>query len=147
MERSPIYKGLTIDRFLHKTQIEGEPWGTIEVEIMSVKHRTSRVKEGSNRQPVEFWNVEVQDSNSKEMTVNFWQDDHLRFRDDLKKGTLVRMEVKPPSGGYRTLTFNAPQKHLRAKSLPKNREDDMRLVVLPPGESENVDLTDFSPEA
>jgi DNA polymerase III alpha subunit len=133
VERSPLYKGYTIDVFLQKTEIEGELFSSIEVEIASCTKRSS--KKG-----VEFYTVGVEDANGKNMMVNVWLDDYLRFKEELKKGTLVRMECKPPTGGFRTLTFNAPQKRFRSK-LP-NKEDDMRLMVLPQAnEDPCVDLT------
>lgn len=122
IERSPLYKGFTIDLFLQKTENEGVPYFPIEVEITSCTKRSS--KKG-----VEFYTVGVEDSNGKSMLMNVWLDDYLRFKEEFKKGTLVRIECKPPTGGFRTLTFNAPQKRFRSK-LP-NKEDDMRLMVLP----------------
>lgn len=140
VERSPVYKGWTIDKFLEYVEVKQEAYGIIEVEILSVRHRVSKNKK------TEFYSVDVEDANGKKMVINVWMDDYIRFKDKWKKGHLLRLEVKPPTGGYRTLTFNAPQKRFRHKVLPKNVDDDLRLYKMPTGdeikeEPETADLT------
>ncbi len=136
VERSPLYKGYTIDLFMSRVQAEKIPEEYIEVEILKVDKRKS--KSGT-----EFYSVTVEDANGKNATVNVWLDDYIRFAEDLKKGNLVRMLVRPPSGGYKTFSFSSPQKRFRHK-LPKNKEDDLRLVVLPESnEDPRVNLEDL----
>lgn len=139
VERSPSYKGYTIESFLGYIQAEKETHGYIEVEILSRRHRKS--KSGT-----EFYSVDIEDANGKKMVMNVWMDDFLRFKEELTKGTLVRLDVRPPSGGFNTLTFWGPPKHRRHRELPQNKEDDLRLTVLQPGEGkppkkEPVDFT------
>jgi hypothetical protein len=136
IERSPLYKGYTIDLFMSRIQQEKIPEEYIEVEILKVDKRKS--KSG-----IEFYSVTVEDANGKNAVVNVWLDDYLRFAEDLKKGNLVRMMVRPPNGGYKTFSFSSPQKRFRHK-LPKNKEDDLRLVVLPESnEDPRVNLEDL----
>jgi hypothetical protein len=62
------------------------------------------------------------------MFVNVWFDDYTRFQDELKSGHLVKMRVRPPSGGFNTLTFESVPKNQRRKLPPK--EEDPRLIVI-----------------
>ncbi len=137
IERSPLYKGYTIDDYLDKLQKEKFVEAYIEVEIMKVEKRKS--KSGT-----EFYSVTVEDANGKSVVVNVWLDDYLRFAEELKKGNLARMMVRPPSGGYRTFSFSAPPKRFRDRSIPKNKEDDLRLIILPESnEDPRVNLEDL----
>lgn len=125
LETSPDYTGATIDKFLEETD-KGLVVGPIEVQIVAVKKRTS--KKGTV-----FYSVEVEDANGKRMSVNVWSDDYDRFKDDLKGGNLVSMQVNPPGGGFNTLTFKSWSR-LDRKKKPASREEDPRLIVmkLPP---------------
>jgi len=142
LETSPDYKGETIDRFLDETEnnpnYKGQA-GPIEVIVRAVRKRTS--KKGT-----EFYSVDVEDANARQMIVNVWMDDYLRWREELQKGKMLRMRVKPPSGGFNTLTFDSVPKRERHK-LP-SKEDDDRIMVLTqpekPVEEVPVDLDGFT---
>ncbi len=124
LEACTDFKGETIDKMI--ADCESDPLvigGPIEIQINSVIKRTSKNN-------VTFYSVEVEDANSKKMKVNIWSDDYNRFEPELKKGVLMRMHVKPPSGGFNTLTFFSYPKQERHRKIPKNKEDDLRVVLL-----------------
>lgn len=121
LETSPDYdSSATIDKFLEEAD-KGMISGPIHVQIKSVKKRTSA-------KGTEFWSIAVEDANGKNMTVNVWRDDFMRFQDEFKEGMLVAMVCNPPGGGFNTLTFKGVPRNERKNLGPK--EADGRLVVL-----------------
>ena len=122
LETCELYQGLTLDDFLEKTKNENP----VEVRIEQVRKRTS--KSGT-----EFYSVDIEDANSKRMVVNIWKDDMERWKDEIKAGKLVRMRVRPPSGGFNTLTFLSCPRHEKAKMWP-DKESDYRIKLLVPPE-------------
>lgn len=140
LETSPDYDPqATIDRFLEDAE-KGLLAGAIHVQIKTVKRRES--KKG-----VEFWSVGVEDANGKQMNVNVWRDDFLRFQEEMVVGQLVSMVCNPPGGGFNTLTFKSVPRHERRFLGPK--ESDGRLIVLrlpenkPAVEQEEINLEDL----
>lgn len=115
------YDGFTFDVFFDEIEKKKLACGPVEVQINSVRKRTS--KKG-----VEFYSLDVEDANGKNMVVNVWQDDFTRFREEFKAGNLVRIRVNPPSGGFNTLTFKSIPRNER-KNTP-NKEEDFRLRML-----------------
>ncbi|CAE7860226.1 dnaE [Symbiodinium microadriaticum] len=115
LETSPDYTGedSTIDAFLER----GEPVGTVQVLIKAVQKRTS--KKGT-----EFYSIIIEDSNSKEMKVNVWLDDYLMFQEQWKKGNMVSLRVRPPSGGFNTMTFESMQ----SKSWSDMSEEELEIT-------------------
>jgi DNA polymerase III alpha subunit len=120
LETCPDYTGRTIDAFLADVE-EGAIGGMVEVEIRNVKQRKSK-------KDVIFYSVEIEDANGKTMFTNVWNDDYKRFEDWLKVGNLVKMRVRPPGGGFNTLTFESVERHKRKYLGPK--EEDYRLIVM-----------------
>jgi DNA polymerase III alpha subunit len=127
------YNGHTIDKFLEEHDAGMVETPPIEIQILAVRKRTS--KKG-----VEFYSVDVEDANGKKMTVNVWQDDYTRFREELVVGNLLSIWVNGPSGGFNTLTFQSVPRNKRKSWPPK--EDDPRLVVrkLPEKEETKEDI-------
>lgn len=154
LETCVHYHGNTIDKFLADCESgENNGVGPVEVEIRNVKQRSSKAKPGKT--PVIFYSVEIEDANGKAMFVNIWNDDYTRFQNMLKVKNLVSMRVKPPSGGFSTLTFESVERHKR-KYLPAP-EDDARMVLLktpeppkpvePPKTDPDLDDMTFDPNA
>ena len=114
--------------FLQECEISGDTAGMVQVKIKSVKHRVS--KNG-----VEFKTVELEDANARVMKMNFWMDDYIRWQDEMKTGNMISIRVRPPSGGFNTLTFDSVPKHKR-KYLPL-KEDDHRIRMM--AEQEKVE--------
>jgi DNA polymerase III alpha subunit len=121
LETSPDFTGRTFDTFFKECEISGESAGAVEVMVKSVKNRVS--KNG-----VEFKTVELEDANARVMKMNFWMDDAIRWADEVKKGNMIAIRVRPPSGGFNTLTFDSVPKHKRKYLPPK--EDDYRIRLM-----------------
>ena len=143
LETSPDYTGRTIDAFLAECEVAGDGVGMIEALIKSVRKRTSKknVKTGKS---VEFYTIEIEDANARCMNMNVWMDDYTRFREELKKGNMLKIQARPPSGGFNTLTFKSVPKKER-KFLPP-KEDDVRILKMKEQEkveTPKVDLDDL----
>ena len=118
--KSPDYEGKrTFDIYKEK----GLQQGYVEVMISSVTKQTS--KKNTN-----YWLVKAEDANGEPAQIQVWEDDWLRFKDDLKVGQYVKMEVKAPDKGFYRYTLYSPPKWLRPKLVPKTRAADMRVWVL-----------------
>lgn len=144
LETSPDYTGLTFDLFMDEVENKGVTCASVQVYVRSVRKRTS--KSGT-----EFYSVDLEDANARRMVMNVWMDDYIRWREELKKGAMLRILVRPPSGGFNTLTFKSVPKRDRKKLGPK--ESDVRIIVMEPQpkpepEESVVDLGafDFNPD-
>lgn len=135
LEESPDYTGRTISKILYEAEHDQLSMGTIEVEVENVVHKTTK-------RGFAMHNINVEDANGVKAVVVMWDDDWERFSKDLygrtiengvyRHGALVSMQVKPPDSGWNSFTFNSPKRHERWK-LPKNKDDDIRLLKLRPG--------------
>lgn len=130
LETCPKYTGMTFDRFLSGVK-ENEAW-YVEVRVEDVRKRISKNN-------VEFYSVDIEDADGKRMVVNVWKDDMLRWRDEIKQGALLKMRVRPPSGGFNTLTFHSVPRHEKAKKWP-TKEEDWRIEVLQPQTPKKVEV-------
>jgi DNA polymerase III alpha subunit len=144
LETSPSYTGRTFDVFMDEVENQGVTCASVQVYVRSVRKRTS--KGGT-----EFYSVDLEDANARRMVMNVWMDDYLRWRGELKKDTMLSILVRPPSGGFNTLTFKSVPKRERKYLPPK--EDDERIMVMKPQEKpkeaiDPVDLGifDFDPD-
>lgn len=125
LETCPDYTGATIDAFLDEAENEGLTVGMVEVQIKLKQKRTSK-----GQKAVEYYTFTLEDANGKQMKMNIWMDDYTRFEEDLKVGNLIKVRVRPPSGGFETLTFESVPRHQRKHLPPK--EEDFRLIVMKP---------------
>jgi len=121
LETCPDYVGQTFDLFFEDHEKKPMKAGTVQVQIIAVRKRTS--KKG-----VEFYSIDIEDANGKRMVCNVWQDDFTRFREEFVPGNLVGLKVNPPSGGFNTFTFQSFARNERKNMPPK--EADGRLYVL-----------------
>jgi hypothetical protein len=94
------------------------------VEIKSVQKKQGK--------KATYYLVTAIDSNGKEAAINVWSDDMERWEDEIKVGNLLKMQVRPPSGGFNTYTFKSFPRHEKWK-LPKNKKDDYRIVTMAEG--------------
>lgn len=150
LEASPDYDGYTIDRLLYEVEkrededdevAEGrraEYVGTVEVIIRKMERKVSK-----KNTKFEFYSLVVEDANGKQMYCTVWKDDYTRFQQEMKVGTMCKLRVKPPSGGFDSLTFEGYQKWTKEfrSRIPKNKEDDFRLIMLRPPEERKPQKT------
>jgi hypothetical protein len=121
LEKSPDFKGgMTFDRV--RTDNVTSP---VEMKIKAVRKCESKKKEGFF-----YWQIECEDVTGEQGKMNIWPDDWERWEPEFKKGNLLRVRVSPPSGGFPTYTFDSPPKQHRWKLVPKNKDDDFRVVVM-----------------
>ena len=142
LEESPDYTGKTIDSLLMDVEDRGIHVGCIEVKILSVESKQS--KKGHT-----YHTAQVEDAHGKSMFVTIWNDDYVRFKDELRANTLVRMRVNPPNGKWNRLTFESWGRQERYKHVPKEKDNDCRLYLMRRGEPKKPkteDLTDCKPE-
>ena len=135
LETCPDYEGFTIDKFLQEAEENPSP-GCVEVLIVAVRPATTKAG-------VQYWKIDIEDANGKRMTVHVWKDDYKRFEEDWAVGTMLKMRVHPPGGGFNTLTFESVPKHKRHTLGPK--EADYRVCVMkrPEAEKKPVDVNNF----
>lgn len=141
LEESPDYEGYTLDRYNQELDQGNET--CIEVKVLDVTRKDFKSGKGH------AFNIRVEDADGRDALVKFWSDDYERFEDELKIGNLIRIRVKPPLGNFSSYTFDAPQKHLRWKVLPRDKNEDYRLILMKKGEPKvltkkkvKVDLSD-----
>lgn len=122
LETCQGYIGNTIDKLLKEAEEDNVVTGMIEIEIISVNKRTAK-----NAKKTEFYTLVVEDANGKQMKVNMWMNDFNKFADEIFPGQLVKMRVRPPSGGFNTLTFESLPFGAKIK-----KEDEYRFLVMKP---------------
>jgi len=111
-----------------KIQAEkGILWSTVMGEICEVNVKSFKNKKGK------FVTINLVDDNFEMGRITIWEEDYERFKEELKKGNLISIQVCPPSGGYSSYTFKSPPKHKRYE-LPKEKKMDYRLMLLETGE-------------
>ncbi|RDJ35291.1 MAG: hypothetical protein DWQ19_10780 [Crenarchaeota archaeon] len=100
-------------------------------------HIVQKPKKKTSKKGTTYYDVIVEDANSRSELVRFWEDDYERFQDELeywegdaRKGNFVSMRLKKPSFGFRNYTFDAPSKQNRWKEIPKDKDKDHRMIVL-----------------
>jgi intein/homing endonuclease len=124
LEECEDYEGLTIDKFMEGVESAGLLCGCIEAKVTNVISKVS--KTGNN-----YYSVMVEDANSRSCYITIWNEDFERFKEEFVKGKLLKIRVKPPSGGFSSFGFESPAKKDRWR-LPKNKEEDYRVAVMKP---------------
>ena len=138
LETCKGYGGHTIDELLE----DSTACGPIEVQIKAVKKRVSKPK-SPDKPGVEFWSIDVEDANARRMFVNIWKEDYTRWQNELVVDNLVCMRVRPPSGGFNTMTFESFSRKEKGKK-PLTKEEDYRLIVLElPEKKPQINLDDL----
>lgn len=84
-----------------------------------------------------YYTVKIEDSSWTLVTLTVWAEDFERFKEELnywesdsRKGNLLKIMVRRPQNGFGSYTFESPPPWERWKYIPKNKEDDFRLVVM-----------------
>lgn len=119
LEKSPDYDHRTFERFRN----EARPKGYVQVRILEATQTTSK-----NKKTV-YYLLKTEDAHGEIGYVQVWQDDWVRFEDDIVPGALLSMELQAPSGGFKRYTLHGPKRHLR-HTLPKSRDYDFRVIKM-----------------
>jgi len=125
LETCPKYEGNTFDKYMEDAETNKTPSWMVEVRVEKVNARTS--KSGTK-----FFSVDIEDANGKVMVVNVWKDDMSRWKDEIKAGNLLKMRVRPPSGGFNTLTFESRSRQEKSKEWPDKANDYRVRLLIPP---------------
>lgn len=134
MEKSPDFIG-------GKTfaQFEDEDLIVSYVELHVVeKPIQKQSKKGSD-----YYMVKVEDSDGIQAMLTIWGNDYSRFKEDfeywesdIKKGHFMKVRIKRPDPGFKNYTLDSPPRQLRYKYIPKEKEDDRRVILMERGKDE-----------
>lgn len=117
IEDSPDYTGKTF------SALRASEMGTGLVEVLIVKKIEKKSKSSDK-----IYNVFViEDANSEEQIVNIFNDDYIRFSEELKEGNWIRISLDEP-GKYKSYGLTRVQKDKFYKPVPKNQ--DVRIVLM-----------------
>lgn len=96
---------------------------SVEVDVREVIKK--QMKKGGY-----FWQLRVTDDNGEDGLITVWEDDYLRFKEEMVKGNLLKLRVKPPNGDFKSYTFDSPPRWMRERMLPRDKRQDHRLIVM-----------------
>jgi len=94
-----------------------------EAEVLIKKVRENKSKRGTK-----YWQLEVEDANGEFGRINVWKEDYLLYATELVENNVVRLRLNPPSGGFKTYTFESFARWKRPKNIDKAL--DSRCLVL-----------------
>ena len=121
IQKSPDYTGKTLD-YARQFYDQGAEVALVECEVESIERRKSK-------KDSYFYQVTVLDGNAESAKINIWQDDYQLFQEELKKGNLIKIQLKPPSNGFPT--FSLKPLPWEVKKLKKhNKNNDFRIVEM-----------------
>lgn len=123
LEKCPQAKGFTLENFKVQNNVVGPVEGLITKNIEKVGKVAYRV-------------ISLDDVNWEPAEVVVWNDDYLRFKNELAEGNLVRLRLMPPTPPFRRYTLESPPRH-KKHLLPK-KDLDFRVILLSPPEPEEV---------
>ena len=137
LETSPDFNpDRTIDAFLEMVELQRDiSAAPIQIVVKNVIARKS--KKGTK-----FWSVEIEDANGVVKKINIWQDDYIRFEEELSKGNMLQLKVSPPSGGFNTFTLKSLGPKWKRKKIDKDQDD--RVVPMLEAEKVVKNETDLS---
>ena len=106
--------------------------GTVIVQVIELpKLKTS--KKGTTT----YFTVRVEDSEWQQATVTVWDVDYERFKEEFefwesesRRGSLLKLKLEIPQPPYKNYTFHSFPKATRHKEMPKEKSDDLRLVLM-----------------
>jgi ribosomal protein S16 len=122
LETSPDYEG----NKTFEDQFEEKDGGVLPVEVLLWRPPRERISQKNKP----YYHVYVEDADRRQEIVTFWEEDFLRFEEELKAGNLLSMRVKRPSKGFNSFTFESAPKDKRMSRIPKKKEDDYRITIL-----------------
>jgi hypothetical protein len=128
MEKSPDYDG---DKTFFQFDDEELLSSYVEVHIIEPP------KECKSKTGNTYYTVMIQDATWTTAKMTVWGEDYARFKEefewwenDQRKGNLLKIMVRRPQAGFNSYTFESPSKRDRWRLIPKNKEDDMRVVKM-----------------
>lgn len=125
LEKCPNYNGSTFAKYREEI---ARGIVCCEVEVLLKEVRANQSKKGTV-----YYQLEAEDATGEVARVNVWDDEYKQFKEELVKGNMVRIRVNPPSGGFKTYTFESYPKW-KKQAVPA-KQYDFRCVVLKKGKN------------
>lgn len=132
LEKCPHYTGSTFSKY-REEMLKGIVCCEVEVLLKDVRSNTS--KKGTK-----YYQLEAEDGYGETARINVWEDEYKQFAEELTKGNMVRIRVNPPSGNFKTYTFESYPKW-KKQSTPL-KQYDFRCVLLKKGKHAEQLLAD-----
>ena len=132
MEKSPDYDdGKTFSQFE-----EDEDLIVTYVNLHVIEKPVA--KESKKGKPYHI--VKVEDADGAQGMLTIWGADYNRFKEEFEywesdslKGHFMKVKVKRPDAGFKSYTLDSPPPQLRYKYIPKEKEDDYRVILMARG--------------
>jgi len=133
LEKSADFKGITYQTL---RSYDG-CIAPVEVEILKVKRCLSKNDK-------EYVQIVAEDAVGESNRINIFYDDFKRWKEELKKGNLIRIRLSGPSGGFTSYTLEKNQKipNRGWALIYPTKESDFRIVVLSKTDDEDKFQTD-----
>jgi DNA polymerase III alpha subunit len=128
LEYSPDYQGGLTFASLEDSGVFDAAYVECQV-VAAPKERTSKKN-------TVYYTVDVEDSNGEKQTITVWSDDYKKFQEEFeywegtRKGSCMQLKVAPPGPGFKSYTMFSPPKQVKHKIIPKEKEDDDRLLIM-----------------
>lgn len=122
LQKSPDCEGLSFER--HREDMAAG-FVCAAVDVLVLQANLCKSKKGT-----EYLQLDVEDVFREKQRINVWKDIYEGFAEILVKGSLLRLRLIPPSGGFRTYGIESYPRW--KKVAPQN---DPRIVVLKTGVS------------
>jgi hypothetical protein len=128
LENSPDYRGGFTFNDLKAAQDIAV--GVVEIKVL--KANKTKSKKGT-----EYYQVVAEDVTGQSNKIIVWQDDWLRWENELSPDNLLRIRLHPPSNGFFTFTLESNRANFKRRDSKKysEKKEDIRIVVLRSGES------------
>lgn len=123
LEKCKNYTGCTFEKYREEIA-RGITCCEVEVYIKDVRQNKS--KKGTT-----YYQLETEDAMSEPGRVNVWDDEYKQFAEEMVAGNMVRLRLNPPSGGFKTYTFESYPKW--KKHAAPAKQYDFRCVLLKRG--------------
>ena len=121
LQKSADYTGKTLD-YLRSQYDEGAQIGILECEIETVERRKTKTDKF-------YYQITILDGNCERAKFIVWYDDYQLFKDELKKGNLIKVQLKQPTNGFPTFSLN-PLPYEKRNSKKHTKQADFRIVEM-----------------
>ena len=121
LQKSVDYTGKTLD-YLRSQYEEGAQVGILECEIEAIERRKTKTDKF-------YYQVTILDGNCERAKFIVWHDDYQLFKDELKKGNLLKVQLKEPTNGFPTFSLN-PLPYEKRNSKKHTKQSDFRIVEM-----------------
>jgi len=130
IQKSVDYTGSTLD-LLKENYERGAEFGIVECEIEIIERKKSK-------KDTFFYQVTILDGNGERAKFNVWKDDYEIFNQELRKGNLIKVQLRAPTNGFPTYTLKSLPYEKR-NSKKHSKQNDFRIVEMTKNENRTDD--------